>query len=161
METINNNASSIYHNNFKSIQLMSTVEDNIQDIRANVNLLVSAFGDISNNSNEILKFMSEDITSQFKKFVEAGEHYYNDADYVSKLSAELASMTQEISLTISQVNGVVQDIATGSGQVSEHSAAILENANRTTEEMLQVAEAAQNQAKMAQRLNDIIEKFKI
>lgn len=133
----------------------------VKNIKAIIVLVQSAFGDISNNSNEILKFMSEDITSQFEKFVEAGEHYYNDADYVSKLSAELASMTQEISLTINQVNGVVQNIATGSGQVSEHSAAILENVNRTTEEMLQVAEAAQNQAKMAQRLNDIIEKFKI
>ncbi|WP_027624400.1 methyl-accepting chemotaxis protein [Clostridium lundense] len=135
--------------------------DAVKEIKNIIVQVQNAFLDISNNSNEILKFMNENISSQFKKFIEAGEQYYKDADYVSKLSEELAAMTEEISANIGQVSAVIENISKGAENVSEQSGIVLENVKVTTEGMIQVAEIAQDQSKMGQGLNEIVEKFKV
>lgn len=131
---------------------------NIKEITSEVQ---EAFLAISNSSNEILKFMNEDVTDKFDEFVKSGNQYYNDADYVSKLSEELASMTEELSATISQIDEVVKSIAIGTVQVSEHSETVQQNINSTNQGISQIVDVAQDEAEMAQTLDTIINKFKI
>ncbi|KMT22271.1 methyl-accepting chemotaxis protein [Clostridium cylindrosporum] len=132
------------------INVKSTIED-VQE----------AFKSLSNNSNELLGFMSNNVSKQFEGFIGVGEHYQKDADFVSNMSEDLASMSEEITATINQVSDAIQHMAEMTQGSSDNLESIQEGVNESTMAMEQIANTAQSQAEMAQSLNEMISKFKV
>ena len=138
----------------QSSEAVDNVKNTIQKVR-------EAFNNLSNNSNELLKFMDDGVNPQFESFMQIGKAYQNDADFVSNMSDELASMTEEITATISQVSDAVQNMAEMSQQSAEKSSDIEVSVSEAAEAMGEVAKTAQSQAELAQRLNEMVQKFSI
>ncbi|KMT22270.1 methyl-accepting chemotaxis protein [Clostridium cylindrosporum] len=132
------------------INVKSTIED-VQE----------AFKSLSNNSNELLGFMSNNVAKQFEGFIGVGEHYQKDADFVSNMSEDLASMSEEITATINQVSDAIQHMAEMTQGSSNNLESIQEGVNESSMAMEQIANTAQSQAEMAQSLNEMISKFKV
>lgn len=120
-----------------------------------------AFKNISDNSNEVLKFINEDINKQFSDFGEMGDQYYKDANFISGMTEDIASMTEEITATVGQVTQAIQNTAAIAEKSSGSVESIQKSMDEATEGIEQVAKTAQNQAEFAQRLNEIVQKFKI
>lgn len=138
----------------QSSQAVSSIQDTITKVQ-------DAFDGLSGNSNEILKFMNEQVTPEFTNFVTSGTELYNDADYVSKMSEDLASISEELSATVNQVNLAVQNMSASAQTSSEGTMSILCNIDEATEGMEQIAQTAQTQAQLAEKLNELVQKFKI
>lgn len=138
----------------QSTEAVGNVKNTIEKVR-------EAFKNLSDNSNELLKFMDESIAPQFESFVKVGRAYQKDADFVSNMSDELATMAEDINNTISQVSGAVQNMAEMSQLSAERSSDIEESVSDTADAMEQVAHIAQSQAELAQRLNEMVKKFNI
>ncbi|AWZ48906.1 methyl-accepting chemotaxis protein [Clostridiaceae bacterium 14S0207] len=138
----------------QSAQAVENVESTIEEVQV-------SFGNLSRNSNELLDFMNNNVIKQFENFIKAGEEYENDGIFVSNMSEELASMTQEITGTIEQVNEAVQNMAEMAQNSSENLNEIQDSVNESTQAMEQVACTSQDQAELAQKLNEIVSKFKI
>jgi methyl-accepting chemotaxis protein len=120
-----------------------------------------SFKNLSDNGNEILQFINENVDPELESFKNAGNQYYNDADFVSKMSEEIASMSEEITATINQVSEAAQNMAGTTQKSSEDAETIKSSLNEATEGIEQVAKSAQSQAEMAQKLNEMIQKFKV
>lgn len=133
----------------------------VSDIQKTINEVQKAFDNLSNNSNEILKFMEEGIMPQFNSFIDMGNQYNGDADFVSNMSEDLASMSEEISATVNQVSETVQSMAATSQRVSENTNDIEISIGDAREGVEQVAKVAQEQAILAQKLNELVQGFKI
>jgi len=133
----------------------------VSSIQVTITKVQEAFNGLSDNSNEILKFMNEQVTPEFTNFVAGGTELYNDADYVSKMSEDLASISEELSATVNQVNLAVQNMSTSAQSSSEGTMSILCNINEATEGMEQIAQTAQTQSRLAENLNELVQKFKI
>ncbi|KOA19040.1 methyl-accepting chemotaxis protein 4 [Clostridium homopropionicum DSM 5847] len=133
----------------------------VSSIQVTITKVQDAFNGLSENSNEILKFMNEQVTPEFTHFVASGTELYNDADYVSKMSEDLASISEELSATVNQVNLAVQNMSTSAQTSSEGTMSILCNINEATGGMEQIAQTAQTQAQLAEKLNELVQKFKI
>ncbi|AGX42869.1 methyl-accepting chemotaxis protein [Clostridium saccharobutylicum] len=131
---------------------------NIQDTIVKVQ---KAFKSSIDTGSDILKFINTQVYDQFDKYGELGDQYYSDSDFVSKMSYEIADMSEEITSTVGQVNDAIQEMALSSQKSSEEAEIIRESMNETTKAIEQVAITAQNQAELAQKLNEIIDKFKI
>lgn len=121
----------------------------------------NAFKSSIDTGSDILKFINTQVHDQFDKYGEVGNQYYSDSDFVSKMSYEIADMSEEITATVGQVNDAIQEMALSSQKSSEEAEVIRESMNETTKAIEQVAITAQNQAELAQKLNEIIDKFKI
>lgn len=80
----------------------------------------SAFNNLSANSNDILKFVNDNVDQQFKSFGQIGTKYYEDSDFVSQMSDKVASMSKELALTIIQVSEVTQNMALTTQEFSKH-----------------------------------------
>lgn len=132
-----------------------------EKVKETIDKVQEAFKKLSGSSNELLKFMQEDIDVQFKSFAKVGEEYSNDADFVSNMSEELALMTENLTATIRQVSEAVQNMAQMSRESSQNSNEIQENVSESAHAMEQISTTAQDQAKLAQGLNQLIQKFKI
>ncbi|MDR3594419.1 methyl-accepting chemotaxis protein [Clostridium sp.] len=131
---------------------------NIQDTIVKVH---NAFKSSIDTGSDILKFINTQVNEQFNDYSKIGNQYYSDSDFVSKMSYEIAAMSEEITATVGQVNEAVQEMALSSQKSSEEAEVIRESMNETTKAIEQVAITAQSQAELAQKLNEVIDKFKI
>ena len=138
----------------QSSQTVSTIHETISRVE-------NAFSNLSENSNEILKFMNDTVVPEFNTFVSVGTQYSSDADFVSNMSQELASMSEDIDTTINQVSESIQNVANVSNKSSEGSIEILNNINSVTDAMIEVSNSAISQKEVANKLLQLVEKFKI
>lgn len=138
----------------QSSQTVSIIHDTIIKVQ-------NAFDNLSENSNEILKFMNDKVVPEFSTFVSVGAQYSSDADFVSSMSRDLASMAEEIDATIAQVSETIQNVAAVSQKSSEDSCEILSNITQITDAMMEVSNSAMSQKETADKLLQLVEKFKI
>ncbi len=131
---------------------------NIQETIVNVQ---NAFDNLSNNGNEILLFVNENVNPKFKEFGNMGNSYYTDSDFVSKMSEEIASMSEELTATAGQVTEAVRGMSETTQKSSENIERIKISVDETSKAIEQIATTAQSQAEFALNLNDIVNKFKI
>ncbi|BAH07563.1 methyl-accepting chemotaxis protein [Clostridium kluyveri] len=138
----------------QSSQAVTGIQDTIVKVQ-------EAFKNLSENGNQVLKFINENVNPQFTELENIGNKYYNDSDFVNKMSEDIASMSEELAATINQVSDAVQNMASTAQKSSESIEMIRDRINGTTREMEQVALTAQSQSEVTQNLNQIVQKFKI
>lgn len=131
---------------------------NIQGVITKVQQAFKGSFDIG---SDILDFINKDVYKQFNAYGETGDKYYNDSDFVSKMSGEIASMSEDITETVGQVSEVIQNMAKEAQRSSEDVAIIKAQMDEATKAIEQVALTAQSQAELAQKLNEVVLKFKI
>jgi len=120
-----------------------------------------AFNNSINTGNDILKFINTEVHEQFNAYGNTGNIYYSDSEFVSKMSENIANMSEEITITVGKVNKLVQEMASTAQESNDQVATIKESVDETSKAIEQVALTAQNQAGLAQKLNEMIQKFKI
>ena len=131
----------------QSSQAVTGIQDTIIKVQ-------DAFKNLSKNGSEVLKFINENVHQQFDYFGGIGNQYYNDSDFVSRMS-------EEITATIGQVSEAVQNMSETAQESSENAETIKTSIHETTKAVEQVALTAQNQAELAQKLNEMVHKFKL
>ncbi|MCH3963483.1 MAG: methyl-accepting chemotaxis protein [Clostridium sp.] len=135
--------------------------DSVAKIQDTIEKVQQAFNNLSISGNEVLNFMNNKVNPQFEMFGNMGKKYYEDADFVSKMSEEIASMSEELTATVGQVSETVQSMS-GDVQRSSESAELIK---RNIEENVRAAEkvklSAQNQIQLSQKLNSMIKNFRI
>lgn len=130
------------------------IQETITDVR-------EAFLELKENSNEVLKFIDGHVKPQLNEFVEIGSDYYNDAEFVTNMSEGIASMSEEITATMEQISAAIQDIAHETQGASENSDNIKVRVNEAAVGMAQISNTAHAQAEMAEKLSEMVQKFKI
>ncbi|KEH98005.1 methyl-accepting chemotaxis protein [Clostridium massiliodielmoense] len=130
-------------------------------IQNTITQVQGAFENLSDNGNKLLDFMSTKVKELLDSSVQISQQYYDDSDYVSTMTENFAAMTEEINATTTQITGAVQNIATGAQDSSEHTSDILSGIDEATKAMNEIAKTSENQAEIAQKLNELVGKFKI
>lgn len=133
----------------------------VKNVKGTIEKVQKSFNDLSVNSSQLLVFMSEDVNKQFEEFSNIGTQYYEDADFVSSMSTELAAMSEEISATIAQVSDAVQHMAEMSQKSSESTNNVEENLSKSTDSVNDISETAQEQSNLANNLSEMVKKFKV
>jgi Methyl-accepting chemotaxis protein len=131
---------------------------NIKDTIIKVQL---AFKNLSDNSKDVLDYIQESVNPQFENMKSMGNQYYNDSQFVSNMSEEIASMSEELTATINQISEAIQNTAEIAQKSSENAETIKDNINETTKAVEQVALTSKHQAELAEKLNEMINRFKI
>ena len=133
----------------------------VNNIKETIIKVQEAFKNSIDTGSDILGFINGDVNTQFEAYEKTGNQYYKDSDFVSNMSEEIAAMSEEVTATVGQVNEEIQNMAEVTQKSSGHAEMIKESMNETTHGLEQVALTAQSQAELAQKLNEIVLKFKI
>ncbi|MEG3041274.1 MAG: methyl-accepting chemotaxis protein [Clostridium sp.] len=133
----------------------------VGNVKTTIEKVQSAFGNLSNNSRDILKFMDENVIKQFDYFSGVGTQYNDDSNFVSSMSEEIATMTEEINATINEVTMAVQNMTQMAQDASNGTNEINEGINESSQAMEQVTKTAEEQAELALKLTEMVGKFKI
>lgn len=142
----------------KLAEQSSEAVTNIQDTITKVQL---AFKNLSDNSKDVLDFIQENVNPQFENMKCMGDKYYNDAEFVTNMSEEIASMSEELTATVNQISEAIQNTAEIAQKSSENAETIKDSIIETTKAVEQVSLTAKHQAELADRLNEMINRFRI
>jgi methyl-accepting chemotaxis protein len=138
----------------ESSQTVVTIQNTIAKIQG-------AVKNLSDNSSDILNFMSNEVDKQLQAYAQIGEKYSNDGDFVSSMSEELVSMAQEVEATVEQINQALQSTAADVQKSSVNSEKIQSEIEISSASIAQVANAATEQAQIAMHLTELVQKFKL
>ncbi len=138
----------------QSSEAVSTIQEVIGQVEG-------AFDNLSNSGNEVLEFINNYIRPQFDNFIDTGNKFYEQANYISEMSENLASMSEELSAATSQVSDAVENMSAISQETSATTVDIISNIDETNDGMKQILGTAQSQAELAEKLNAMVQKFKI
>jgi methyl-accepting chemotaxis protein len=130
----------------------------IQTVVSNVQV---TFDNLSSNSKDILYYIDNSVKKDYDLLIDTGDKYEKDAAFISDLSQNMASMTEELNASTEEISAVVQTIANNMKDTKNNSEEILVGIEETNKAMEQVAVVAQNQATTAEKLTQLVLSFKI
>ncbi|MGV8979643.1 methyl-accepting chemotaxis protein [Clostridium sp.] len=142
-------------------KLAEKSSETVNSIQSTIVKVQDAFKNLSENSNDVLIFIVENIKPVLDQYSKSGVMYGEDGEFVSAMSEEIASMSEEVEATVNQISTAVQTLAQNSQLSAERTGDIQISINETTKAMEQVAQTSQIQAELAQKLNELVLKFKI
>lgn len=131
---------------------------NIQSVIIQVN---EAFNNLSNNTQDILSFIDNNVNPDYELFLETALKYEKDAAFIKSMSEEIANGTNQILNSIEESSTAIETVSSTAKQSASNTEGILNSVDETTIAIEEVAESAQRQAKLAEELNSLIQKFKI
>ena len=131
---------------------------NIQNVISNVQ---STFDNLSSNSKDILYFIDNSVRKDYDLLIDTGDKYERDAGFISDLSQNIASMSEELNASTEEISAVVQTIANNMKDTKSSSEEILVGIEETNKAIGQVAIVAQQQTETAEKLTQLALNFKI
>ena len=133
----------------------------VSNIKTVIVQVQQAFKNLLGNTQDILNYVESNVNSDYEFLVEVAIQYKKDAEFVSRISDEIASATKLISNSIGGISESINNLSATTQQTSSGAEGIFNSINDTTLAIEKVAQSAQNQAEVVDELNIMIEEFKI
>ncbi|MDF2612468.1 MAG: methyl-accepting chemotaxis protein [Clostridia bacterium] len=140
-------------------KLAEQSKDTVLKIRTVTTTVTSCVDNLSNHSNSLLTFMSNDVRSDYQVMLEVGEKYSEDAKFVDILVADFNATSLQL---LSSVQNVLEAIEAIAQTANEGACGITNIANRVSEINIKSSEVIEQvlaSKESANKLKEGIEKF--
>ncbi|BCZ44994.1 methyl-accepting chemotaxis protein [Clostridium gelidum] len=142
----------------KLAEQSSATVKNIQDVTQKVQ---QAFDNISRTANDVLNFIDSKVKVDYELFVDTGKQYGNDALEFSDLSSDIVDSMNTVNETISEIKNAIETVSATAEESAASSEEILVSVNESTMAIQEITKTSQDQAVLAERLNSMVQKFKL
>ena len=92
-------------------KLAEQSKDTILQIQSVTNEVIGAVGNLSESSSDLLNFVSSEVTADYEVFMEVGNKYSEDSEYVDNLMTDFSATTEELLSSIHSMTEVISEIA--------------------------------------------------
>lgn len=106
-------------------KLAEESKDTILQIQSVTTEVMTAVQKLSDSSSNLLNFVSNEVTADYEVFMEVGNKYSQDSEYVDGLMTDFSATTEELLSSIHSMTQVISEVANAS---SEGAKDIVENA---------------------------------
>ncbi len=120
-----------------------------------------AFKNLSEAAESTLSFLSTNVKQDYELLVSTAIHYEKDSQVIKKMSDEMTISSKAMLESIEQVNEALHTVAATSQESASSSEEILASIEEITNAIEEVTKSTETQAELAQRLNGMVEKFRI
>ncbi len=128
----------------------------INDINSQV---ISAVGALSAASEELVRFVSEDVVKDYDAFAELGEAYGSTTDTIRVQMIEIGNQSTRISQTISDINLDVQQITSTVTLTADSANELARSTNQISESLESLNYASQKNTEQSEKLGAQVEKY--
>lgn len=133
----------------------------VAEIQTTISLVRQSFNNLSSNTEEILKYIDEIVAKDYLEMVNNGQAYLHDSELVSNLVEDFATTSEQLMATMQDVNRGIREVAAGLDQAAESSIGISGSISETAEAVSDIAKVTQSQAELAEKLNELVHRFKV
>jgi methyl-accepting chemotaxis protein len=138
----------------QSSQSVSSIQDIIKRVQ-------KAFNNLSQNAQDVLNFIDTNVSPDYDFLINTAVQYEKDAKFMNDLSDETAAATKIMGESIEQISIAIKSVSATAEESASSSDEILTSVSETTFAMEQIAKSAQEQSELAEKLNNMVQKFKI
>jgi len=142
-------------------QLAEQSTEAVARIQHMVVQIQTAFENLSQSGEGMLYYIAESVKPSYELLLDTGIQYEKDAEFVNEITKEFASSSNQINEVIEQIGEAMQNVSATAEESGAGSDEVLNNMNGITVAVSNIAKSAQSQADLSQKLNEIVQKFKI
>ena len=136
----------------------STTVSNIQNTIVKVREAVDA---LVGNSNSLIKFLNENVTPDYKSFVEISVQYEKDAENIKELAVYVSNIADSLKNSMEDVNAAIQNIADASQSAATDSRVIMDQVDIVTSHVENVGQISSEQKEVAEVLDKVVNRYKL
>ncbi|MEC2056288.1 methyl-accepting chemotaxis protein [Peribacillus psychrosaccharolyticus] len=126
--------------------------DNIHRVTDQVQ---NAFANLTVNSTGILEYMNMKVKPDYDKFVEVGKQYEKDAEFINKMSNDLAGASKQMAESIEELNHAIRSVTTNSQHSASANEDILFTISEVSLAIKEVADNVQAQHRLTSSVNQL------
>nr|WP_319001910.1 methyl-accepting chemotaxis protein [Clostridium algoriphilum] len=142
----------------KLAEASATAVKRIQEVNSSVE---KAFHNLSINTQDIMSFVMNKVKHDYESFVDTSKQYGDDATLFNKLSSDIGASMNIVNETISEINEAIENVSATAEESVASSEEILASVNESVMAIQEISKASQNQAILAEKLNVMVQKFKL
>jgi len=135
----------------------STVQ-RIQEVTMRVE---KAFQNLSSNAQDVLTFIDSKVTPDYELFVDISKQYGEDAVVFNKMSSDIGDSMNIVNDTVSEIQKAIENVSATAEESVASTEEILASVNESVMAMGEITKASQSQAILAEKLNGMVQKFKL
>ena len=136
----------------------STTVQRIHEVTGKVQ---KAFQNLSNNAKDILAFIDDKVKPDYGLFVDTSKQYGADAIEFNNLSTNIGDSMSIVNNTVSEIKMAIENVSATAEESVASSEEILASVNESVMAIQEIAKASQNQAILAEKLNVMVQRFKL
>lgn len=136
-------------------------QDAVSRIQETTKGVVTSVDELIKSTNGILDFVDKNVLADYKKLVETGELYHNDAKFVQDFTTDLSKNAYQISIDVNQINESIGGITSATNDNARVVEGIAFNSDSVTEKSSTVSKLAKETQDSVKVLKDTVGAFKI
>lgn len=126
--------------------------DNIHRVTDQVQ---NAFANLTVNSTGILDYMNTKVKPDYDQFVEVGIQYEKDAEFINKMSNDLAGASKQMAESIEELNHAIRNVTMNSQHSASANEEILFTISEVSLAIKEVADNVQAQHQLTSNVNQL------
>ncbi|NNU75429.1 methyl-accepting chemotaxis protein [Clostridium estertheticum] len=142
----------------KLAEASSAIVQRIQEVTLKVE---QAFHNISNNAQDVLSFIDNKVTPDYKMFVDTGKQYGGDAIVFNELSTNIGDSMNVVNETVLGIKKAIETVSATAEESVASSEEILASVDESVMAIAEITKASQDQAILAEKLNNMVHRFKL
>ncbi|MDZ7548398.1 methyl-accepting chemotaxis protein, partial [Clostridium perfringens] len=92
-------------------KLAEQSKDTVLKIQAVTTDVISSVNNLSNNSNNLLTFVSTDVANDYQVMLDVSEKYNEDAKFIDELVREISDTSEELFASVKELLGAINNVA--------------------------------------------------
>ncbi len=133
----------------------------VNEIKETTEKIEDAFDLLIQTAKELLGFITQTVSPDYKAFVNTAIQYESDAETIKDFSEKISEMSKGIEHIINEVSQAVQSIAYSAQNTSDNSSRIIESILVMEKTVNEVGDMSKEQSDMSKQLYDVVNKFKL
>ncbi len=142
----------------KLAEKSSTTVQKIQEITGKVQ---QAFENLSSNAQDVLNFIDNKVKPDYTLFVVTGNQYGEDAITFNRLTSDIGASMNIVNETVLEIKKSIENVSATAEESVASSEEILASVNESVLAIQEITKASQSQAILAEKLNGMVQKFKL
>jgi methyl-accepting chemotaxis protein len=121
----------------------------------------SAISNLVESSNELLKYIDEIALKELQTMNNIGRQYADDAAEFEHSSRRVSELTDNVVNAFNEISQAIESVATTVAESSTVAQEVAQRTEKGSQAMVEVSDTSTHLAEMAERLQGMVEKFKI
>ncbi|MBW9173782.1 methyl-accepting chemotaxis protein [Clostridium estertheticum] len=142
-------------------KLAEDSSDAVQRIQEVTSRVEEAFRNLSSNAQEVLGFIDNQVKPDYQLFVDTGKQYGEDAVVFNKISSNIGTSMDTVNETVSEIKKAIENVSTTAEESVASTEEILASVNESVMAIGEITKVSQDQAILAEKLNSMVQKFKL
>ncbi len=142
-------------------KLASETADAVGQIKNTITQIQDSFDGLISDTSDLLKFVTDTVTPDYRSFVHVAEQYGKDADSIMNSTQNIAELTGQIERIVGEVTAAISSIAESSQEVAASSVNIVDAIGEASQVVENVNEKSVQQESIAADLTSVVSNFKL